>query len=213
MVRIEGDTDGRQEDDHDTWSNASSGDISTGASWTERIRGEVSVPVEKVITPLRPRTLLRPYKTKSEVKDEPKTEEEIVGQGRASREELLQVKQSSMQVYELLRPRAADAGFILADIKLEFGRHGGEILLGDSIGPDEFRMWPMSKYEPGKTQESYDKQPIRDWLISMGYKAELDRARKAGAGVPLPPKLPDWLVAETSQRYIAVYESLTGLKL
>ena len=175
-------------------------------------KGEVSLPVETVLAAKLPEPYFDPT-TKSDLKDEPITEAEIVGQGRASREELLQVKQSSMQVYELLRPRAADAGFILADIKLEFGRHGGEILLGDSIGPDEFRMWPMSKYEPGKTQESYDKQPIRDWLISMGYKAELDRARKAGAGVPLPPKLPDWLVAETSQRYIAVYESLTGLKL
>ncbi|MGD0318269.1 MAG: phosphoribosylaminoimidazolesuccinocarboxamide synthase [Nitrososphaerales archaeon] len=174
--------------------------------------GEVSLPVETVLAAKLPEPYFDPT-TKSDLKDEPMTEEEIVSQGRATPAELARIRRSSIQIYELIRSRAANAGFILADIKLEFGRHGSDILLGDSIGPDEFRMWPASKYEPGKAQESYDKQPIRDWLSAEGYKAKLDQARKAGAPTPPPPKLPEWLVEEMSRRYVAVFESLSGKKL
>ncbi|MGH9921064.1 MAG: phosphoribosylaminoimidazolesuccinocarboxamide synthase, partial [Nitrososphaerales archaeon] len=76
-----------------------------------------------------------------------------------------------------------------------------------------FRMWPADSYVPGKNQESYDKQPVRDWLQSSGYKAKLDAARKADKPVPPPPELPGELVAEVSRRYVHVYESITGRKL
>ena len=175
-------------------------------------KGEVSLPGETVLAAKLPEPYFDPT-TKSDLRDEPITEEEIVSQGRASPAELSRIRGSSIQIYELIRSRAASAGFILADIKLEFGRHGSDILLGDSIGPDEFRMWPISKYEPGKAQESYDKQPVRDWLSSEGYKAKLDQARKAGAATPPPPRLPEWLVEETSRRYVAVFENLSGKKL
>jgi phosphoribosylaminoimidazole-succinocarboxamide synthase len=175
-------------------------------------KGEVLLPVETLLAAKLPEPYFDPT-TKSDLKDEPITEEEIVSQGRATPSELSRIRRSSIKIYELIRSRAASAGFILADIKLEFGRHDGGILLGDSIGPDEFRMWPASKYEPGKTQESYDKQPIRDWLTAEGYKAKLDQARKAGVAVPPPPELPEWLVQETSRRYVAVFESLAGKKL
>jgi phosphoribosylaminoimidazole-succinocarboxamide synthase len=175
-------------------------------------RGEVSLPVETVMAAKLPEPYFDPT-TKSEMKDEPITEEEIVAQGLATLSELLHIKSSSVKIYELIRARAASAGFILADIKLEFGRHDGTILLGDSIGPDEFRMWPASRYEPGKSQDSFDKQPIRDWLSAEGYKAKLDHARKTGAVTPPPPELPDWLVEETSRRYMSVYESLSGKNL
>ena len=175
-------------------------------------RGEVSLPVDTVLAAKLPEPYFDPT-TKSDLKDESITEEEIVGQGRATPAELSHIRGSSIQVYELVRSRAASTGLILADIKLEFGRYGGGILLGDSIGPDEFRVWPISTYEPGRVQESYDKQPIRDWLSAEGYKAKLDQARKAGAATPPPPKLPGWLVEETSRRYVAVFESLSGKKL
>ena len=74
-------------------------------------------------------------------------------------------------------------------------------------------MWPAATYAPGKAQESYDKQPIRDWLQSSGYKAKLDAARKAGEKVPPPPELPRELVEEVSRRYVHVYESITGRSL
>ena len=175
-------------------------------------KGEVALPVEKLMATKLPEPYFDPT-TKSDLKDEPITEGEIVSQGRATAGELAQIRQSSLGIYGLLSEKAARAGFILADIKLEFGRHNGEVLLGDSVGPDEFRMWPASKYSPGKTQESYDKQPIRDWLSSEGYKGKLDLARKSGAPVPPPPTLPDWLCEETARRYAAVYEALSGKRL
>ncbi|MBI3859773.1 MAG: phosphoribosylaminoimidazolesuccinocarboxamide synthase [Thaumarchaeota archaeon] len=175
-------------------------------------KGEVTLPVEKVMAARLPQPYFDPT-TKSDVKDEPVTESDILTQGRATPEELKAIKDTSLVVYKLLGDRAARQGFVLADIKLEFGRNGGDILLGDSIGPDEFRMWPESSYAPGKTQESFDKQPIRDWLSSQGYKAKLDQALKSGGAVPSPPELPEWLVEETSRRYATVYQSLSGKTL
>src|SRR2546430_7846699 len=114
----------------------------------------------------------------------------------------------------ILSGRAEKAGFILADLKLEFGFDKQEnIVLADSIGPDEFRLWPKADYSPGRTQESYDKQPIRDWLGKVGYKKTLDEARREGRPTPRPPDLPSDLIQETSRRYIIAYERLTGLKL
>ncbi len=183
-------------------------------SLMERVaKGEAKVPVQPILATKLPEPYFDPT-TKSEVKDEPITEAGIVDQGRMTAGELAEVKRASFEVYGRLSERAAGAGFLLADLKLEFGRDGGaSILLGDSIGPDEFRLWPTESYSTGKTQESYDKQPIRDWLSSTGYKAKLDQARKAGMPIPPPPVLPDWLVDETSRRYVAVYEALTGKSL
>lgn len=183
-----------------------------GSLMERMAKGEVALPVEKVMAAKLPEPYFDPT-TKSELKDEPITEDEIVSQHRATPDELAHIKRSSLGIYGLLSQKAAASGFILADIKLEFGRYDGGVMLGDSIGPDEFRMWPASKYSPGKTQESYDKQPIRDWLSSEGYKTKLDHARKSGMPVPPPPTLPSWLVEETSRRYVAVYETLSGKRL
>jgi phosphoribosylaminoimidazole-succinocarboxamide synthase len=176
-------------------------------------KGEVTLPVQKVLASKLPAPYFDPT-TKSEVHDEPLTEAQIVQQGLMSSKELQEVKASTIGVYEKMSDRAKGAGFILADLKLEFGKDpAGRILMADSIGPDEFRMWPLAAYSPGKTQESYDKQPVRDWLQSTGYKARLDAARKAGQPVPPPPELPKELVEEVSGRYVRVYESITGRRL
>lgn len=176
-------------------------------------KGEVSLPVPKVLATKLPSPYFDPT-TKSEVHDEPITEAQILKDRLMTGPELRQVKGSTIHVYEKMSKKARGAGFILADLKLEFGKDAdGAILMADSIGPDEFRMWPAASYAPGKTQESYDKQPVRDWLQSSGYKAKLDAARKAGRPVPPPPELPRDLVEEVSRRYVRVYESITGRKL
>ena len=173
-------------------------------------RGEVDLPVERVLASRLPEPCFDPT-TKSEVKDEPISEAQIVAQGRMTEDELAEVKKRTFEIYDKLSSRAEAAGYILADLKLEFGRGAdGDVLLGDSIGPDEFRMWPSRSYAPGKTQESYDKQPIRDWLISEGFRSKLDAARKSGSPPPAPPQLPDWLVRETARRYALVYETFSG---
>ena len=151
--------------------------------------------------------------TKSEVKDVPITQSEILVQKRMSASELSQVKESSVSIYRKMSASAKRAGFILADVKLEFGRDDqGDVVLGDSIGPDEFRLWPADSYRIGQIQESYDKQIIRDWLIAVGYKKDLDDARRSGSKLPTPPELPGDLIAEVSSRYIGAYEKLTGRK-
>ena len=184
-----------------------------GSLYERMGRGEVSLPVPRVLASRLPSPYFDPT-TKSEEHDEPLTEGQIVQGGLMTPDELEKVKASTIEIYEKMSKRAEGAGFILADLKLEFGRdRTGNVLLADSIGPDEFRMWPAQAYAPGKTQESYDKQPVRDWLQSSGYRAKLDEARKAGQPVPPPPELPRELVEEVSRRYTRVYEGITGRKL
>ncbi|MEK6919693.1 MAG: phosphoribosylaminoimidazolesuccinocarboxamide synthase [Thermoproteota archaeon] len=177
------------------------------------VRGEISLPVEPVLASKLAEPIFDPT-TKSDVKDEPITIEQIEDEGWLDPEQIEALKETSINIYNTMSLRAEGAGFILADLKLEFGfDEEGNILLADSIGPDEFRLWPKDQYAPGKIQESYDKQPIRDWLAKMGYKKTLDEARRAGQPTPRPPDLPPDLVAETSRRYVVAYERLTGLKL
>jgi len=177
------------------------------------VKGEISLPVKPVLASRLPEPIFDPT-TKSDVKDEPITPEQIEDEGWLDPEQIGALKETSIRIYNLMSNRAQEAGFILADLKLEFGfDEEGNILLADSIGPDEFRLWPKDQYEPGKVQESYDKQPIRDWLAKMGYKKTLDEARRAGKPTPRPPELPPELVASTSNRYVVAYERLTGLTL
>jgi phosphoribosylaminoimidazole-succinocarboxamide synthase len=107
---------------------------------------------------------------------------------------------------------AEDAGFILADLKLEFGKLGGQIILGDSIGPDEYRMWPKESYTVGKIQEAYDKQILRDWLTANGYQKEFDDARSQGKE-PVAPSIPSEIIQKMSERYVASYEKIAGKPL
>jgi phosphoribosylaminoimidazole-succinocarboxamide synthase len=184
-----------------------------GSLYDRLLRGEVSLPVE----PVNAAKLLEPYfdpTTKSDVKDEPVTIDQIVDEGWLDEQEFNALKAKSIQIFQKMSDRADHAGFILADLKLEFGFDDqGNMVLADSIGPDEFRLWPKENYSPGKSQESYDKQLIRDWLTKAGFKKTLDEARKAGRPVSRPPDLPRDLIDETSKRYLIAYERLTGLKL
>ena len=104
------------------------------------------------------------------------------------------------------------AGFILADLKLEFGLLDGEIVLGDSIGPDEYRLWPKETYEIGKIQESYDKQILRDWLTANGYQKQFEDDRNSGKE-PIAPEIPSEIIQTITQRYVIAYEKLTRLSL
>jgi phosphoribosylaminoimidazole-succinocarboxamide synthase len=151
--------------------------------------------------------------TKFEEKDRPITKEEILSKGWLNEEEYEWIKNKTIEIYNFMAKKADEEGFILADLKLEFGRNEkGEILLADSIGPDEFRLWVKDRYKPGEVQESFDKEPVRRWLIEANYKKLLDEARKAGKPIPEPPHLPSSLIEEVSRRYITAFEKLTGEK-
>jgi phosphoribosylaminoimidazole-succinocarboxamide synthase len=111
----------------------------------------------------------------------------------------------TLQVYARAEGLARDRGIILADTKFEFGtRSGGEVVLADEVlTPDSSRYWPADEWQPGRTQASYDKQIVRNWLTSpaSGWdRASGDR----------PPALPDEIVERTRSRYVEAFELLTG---
>lgn len=152
--------------------------------------------------------------TKAQEHDIPISGDEMVRSGVLLKKELSFIKQTSICLYRKMSIIAEKAGFILADVKFEFGRDvkTGNILLGDSLGPDEYRLWLRSDYQPGKTQESYDKQLLRDWLIKVGFKATIDKFAKEGKK-PAPPLIAQDIVDKLSNRYIDAYERITGKKL
>lgn len=179
----------------------------------ERVKaGEIELPMKPILAAKLPKPIFDPT-TKFEKKDRPITKEEVIEKGWLDEKKYGWLEENSIKLYEKIANIADKAGFIIADIKFEFGMDGdGKIFLADSIGPDEFRMWSKEKYEPGKTQESFDKQVVRDWLIKVGYKDALDKARKAGQNIPEPPKLDNQIIKKTSDIYIYVFETLTGEK-
>ncbi len=125
---------------------------------------------------------------------------EIIGD-RPLMEELRRV---SIEVYRRAADHASGRGIILADTKFEFGSSpGAEIVLADEVlTPDSSRFWPADDYEPGRPQNSFDKQYVRDWLDQSGWDHS-----------PPPPELPPEVVENTRAKYIEAYERITGRRL
>jgi len=144
--------------------------------------------------------------------DIPVTKQLAIEKGLVSEEEYDYLSKTSIDIYKQMVQLAEKAGFILADLKLEFGKLDNQIVLGDSIGPDEYRLWPKDTYEVGKTQEAYDKQLLRDWLTEHGYHKQFDDARARGEN-PIAPSIPSDLIQKMTERYIVAYERLTGKTL
>jgi len=114
-----------------------------------------------------------------------------------------QVRDATLAIYRFAAEYAIERGIIIADTKMEFGWHDGKLILIDELlTPDSSRFWDAATYEPGKSQPSFDKQPVRDWLIASGWNRE-----------PPPPDLPDQVVADTSERYREAFRRLTGHEL
>ena len=122
---------------------------------------------------------------------------EIIGQERAK-----YVRDKSMEIFKKAGEYAEGRGIILADTKFEWGVVDDKIILIDEVlTPDSSRFWPADIYEPGRDQESFDKQFVRNYLDSIGFN-------KSGPGV----ELPDDIAKKTSGKYIEAYERLTGRK-
>ena len=126
-----------------------------------------------------------------------------------SEEQYHWLEKTSIDIYNQMATIANSAGFILADLKLEFGILDGEIVLGDSIGPDEYRLWPKDSFAVGKIQESYDKQILRDWLTTNGYQKQFENERNEGKE-PTAPQIPSEIIETITERYVIAYEKLTG---
>ena len=141
--------------------------------------------------------------------DVPVNKTEAISQQLVTSQEFDLLSTKSIEIYQAMRIIADEAGFILADLKLEFGKLNNEILLGDSIGPDEFRLWPKDSYKVGKIQETYDKQLLRDWLTEHGYQKQFDDVRADGKE-PIAPSIPVELAIKMTERYVTAYEHMTG---
>lgn len=151
--------------------------------------------------------------TKSEEHDRPIDRHRVVSSGILSDNDYDFLERTSLSLYKKMSNIVERAGFIIADVKFEFGvDEKGSILLGDSLGPDEYRLWLKTRYQPGKIQESYDKQLLRDWLIEIGFKDTIDRLAMEGKK-PESPQISSQVVNELSRRYIFAYEQISGRRL
>jgi phosphoribosylaminoimidazole-succinocarboxamide synthase len=120
---------------------------------------------------------------------------EIVGRGRAE-----QVREISISIYRRACQMADEKGIIIADTKFEFGISGEKLLLIDEVlTPDSSRFWPKDTYHPGGVQPSFDKQFLRDYLLTVDW----DKA-------PPAPQLPQEIIEKTRERYLEALKRLTG---
>ena len=118
------------------------------------------------------------------------------------KEDAEKIKELSLKIYKEGAEYARKKGIIIADTKFEFGKIDDQIILVDEIlTPDSSRFWPADLYEPGKSQPSFDKQYVRDYLSSTGWDKNSD-----------PPNLPPEVVSETQNKYQEAYERITGKK-
>jgi phosphoribosylaminoimidazole-succinocarboxamide synthase len=145
-----------------------------------------------------PEPIFTPTTKAHEGHDEPLTYAEVeqqVGAPTAAR-----LRDLSLQLYRAGAAYAAERGILLADTKFEFGLRNGEMVLADeALTPDSSRYWDCETYEPGRGQDSFDKQIVRDWLEQSGWDKQ-----------PPPPDLPDEIVAKAARRYKEIAERLMG---
>jgi len=121
--------------------------------------------------------------------------EKLVGKKRA-----LEMKEKSLDIYNYAQEYATKRGIIIADTKMEFGLDEDRLILIDELlTPDSSRIWETRLYQVGQEQPSYDKQPLRDWLVASGWNKE-----------PPAPPLPADVVEATSRIYVQAYERITG---
>jgi phosphoribosylaminoimidazole-succinocarboxamide synthase len=114
-----------------------------------------------------------------------------------------ELRDLTLKLYDTAAEYALGRGIILADTKFEFGTSAdGEITLGDeALTPDSSRFWELDGWAPGKSQPSFDKQFVRDWLISSGWDKKSP-----------PPELPEEIIEKTAARYEEAFERITGTK-
>jgi phosphoribosylaminoimidazole-succinocarboxamide synthase len=145
-----------------------------------------------------PKSLFTPSSKNDEGHDENISFEVMVEQVGRKTAELCRDK--SLAVYQAAADYASTRGIIIADTKFEFGfREGRFILIDEVLSPDSSRFWPVDKYQPGRAQPSFDKQPIRDYLDGLDWNKK-----------PPAPRLPDEVVEASADRYREAQRLLTG---
>ena len=112
------------------------------------------------------------------------------------------LKEKSIMLYSMATDKAREKGIIIADTKFEFGLLDGKTILIDEIlTPDSSRFWPLNDYQPGRSQVSFDKQYVRNYLLSLDWDK-----------TPPGPALPDEVLENTREKYLEAFEIITGRK-
>jgi phosphoribosylaminoimidazole-succinocarboxamide synthase len=177
----------------------------TGSAWAEyrdcgTIAGQLAPIGIKDGDPL-PSPIFTPTTKALEGHDEPMSLQDVRTMVGPAMERNL--KEKSIALYEFARDYARDRGIILADSKMEFGTIDGELILIDELfTPDSSRFWDATTYDAATSLPSFDKQFVRDWLITSGW----DRR-------PPAPKLPRDIVVKTQKRYFEAFSRITGSSL
>jgi len=177
----------------------------SGSAWAEYKEtegvGDISLPRGLKESQELPQPIFTPT-TKSDIEhDRPLTNQDIKGLGVEDIFE--ELKQKSLLIYGYARDYAKTKGIIIADTKFEFGFINGKLALIDELlTPDSSRFWDVNQYEVDRSQPSFDKQVVRDWLSTSGWNK-----------TPPAPMLPPEVIERTSKRYREVYSRLTGRSL
>jgi phosphoribosylaminoimidazole-succinocarboxamide synthase len=177
----------------------------SGSAWAEyQERGTVSgnsMPAGLKESQELEKPIFTPTIKADEGHDEPITTNEIVKLiGLRTAQEM---EEKSLELYNFARQYAWNKGIIIADTKFEFGIDNGRLtLIDEALTPDSSRFWDADLYKAGSSQESLDKQPVRDWLAATGWNKQ-----------PPAPALPPDVIEATSERYVKAYEKLTSRKL
>ena len=178
----------------------------TGSGWVDyKKTGEVcgiKLPEGLVESEKFPEPLFTPA-TKAEIGLHDENISEDIAKKIAGKDTIEFMKRKTIDVYKNAVEFALSKGIIIADTKMEFGKIDNEIILVDELlTPDSSRFWPLDKYEKGKSQESFDKQFVRDYLISIKFNKQ-----------PPPPVLPEDIIQKTSDKYLEALEKLTGERI
>ncbi len=173
----------------------------SGSAWAEyRDHGTVQgrqMPAGLVESQQLPGPIFTPTTKSEKEHDRPLTSEDIA---QLHLEDTMPaLENATLALYSYASAYALDRGIIIADTKFEFGWLGGTlILIDEALTPDSSRFWAVETYAPGRPQASYDKQPLRDWLVAQGWNDSM----------PMPD-LPASVVAATSARYVKILDWLT----
>lgn len=183
----------------------------TGSSWREYKKGNreicgVPIPDGMKEHERFPKPIITPTTKADFGHDENISREEIIAQGLVSEEDYALLEKYTAQLFERGSQMAAEKGLILVDTKYEFGKKDGKIFLIDEIHtPDSSRYFYLNGYEErfakGENQKQLSKEFVREWLMDQGFKGEEGQSA---------PHMPEEFVTSVSERYIELYESITG---
>jgi len=176
----------------------------SGSGWVDYQKsGSISglkLPKGLVESEKLPEPIFTPS-TKAEIGDHDQNISLLEAEKIVGRTNILKLQETALHIYKSASDYALTKGIIIADTKMEFGLFHNEIILIDELlTPDSSRFWSAENYQKGKSQDSFDKQFIRDYLLSINFNKQ-----------PPPPELPQEIIEKTRQKYLEALNLLTGL--